>query len=225
MEDERRKTAHRIMEEKNGKTDEIVKSSVKDVRNKTTLPVYQSGISRIVTLEVINRRIEPSRTEKQANAAITIIADRSRSQKRFLEESTRHVRTQDMCFKQKTPHESKVYVDVKDKYLMLMQEARRHDNDQTNWKRKIIPKVDPLTLGALNQAASEYATKSPTISMTDPVRQLQVAQQCYEEMAKREKKRSGWKASIEKKINVNNFHEILIRKERYLAGETLIGKN
>ncbi|VDN05637.1 unnamed protein product [Thelazia callipaeda] len=51
----------------------------------------------------------------------------------------------------------------------------------------------------------------------------QVAQQCYEEMTKHEKKPSMWKANIEKNIGEINIYKTLT--ERYLAGEILECKN
>ncbi|VDM99803.1 unnamed protein product [Thelazia callipaeda] len=47
--------------------------------------------------------------------------------------------------------------------------------------------IYPLILEAANQAAGEYVTQNPPYSMTDFARQL-LAQQCYEDMTRREKK-------------------------------------
>ncbi|VDN03277.1 unnamed protein product [Thelazia callipaeda] len=50
-----------------------------------------------------------------------------------------------------------------------------------------------------------------------------VAQQCYQDITRLEKKSSTWKANIEKKISENNLHKTF--KERYLAGEVLECEN
>ncbi|VDN05307.1 unnamed protein product [Thelazia callipaeda] len=61
--------------------------------------------------------------KKQANAANISIAGCPCSQKRFLEESAKRIKAQDTYFQKNTLHQSKVYLDVQEKYLVL--NARR----------------------------------------------------------------------------------------------------
>ncbi|VDN05733.1 unnamed protein product [Thelazia callipaeda] len=61
MEDERRKNASVIIIENNGRTDGVVKSSVKGVRDHSA-SLLEPGTSRMITLEVIVRGIEVSQS-------------------------------------------------------------------------------------------------------------------------------------------------------------------
>ncbi|VDN08132.1 unnamed protein product [Thelazia callipaeda] len=60
-------------------------------------------------------------------------------------------------------------------------EAQVREINQTKWTRKITSEsVDPLILGAVNQAAREHAIRNPP--MTDIASQLQAAQQYYKDI-------------------------------------------
>ena len=118
--------------------------------------------------------------KKQANFAITSVAGGQCSRRKFAEESTKRVKTIDTYFEESTLHEAKVYLEIKQKYYVLMRDARDREIDNAKWTRKVASEmVDPLILGAVNRAAGEFAAQFPPVSMSDIARQLQVAQLCY----------------------------------------------
>ncbi|KAI5179476.1 hypothetical protein PAEPH01_2656, partial [Pancytospora epiphaga] len=83
--------------------------------------------------------------------------------------------------------------------------------------------VDSLRLCAIDRAAGEYAASYPPVSMPDIARQLQAAQQCYEEVTLQERPKSTWRESIEKKIADNKARISIL--EAKSAGKELSGKD
>ncbi|VDN08537.1 unnamed protein product [Thelazia callipaeda] len=107
------------------------------------------------------------------------------SQRRFLEEFTKRINSQNTHVEENMLHEFKVYLDVKKKYLVLMQEAQRREINQTKWTQKITSEsVDSLILGAVNGA--EYATQNPpkrTLADEEPEnKDLEEVKKCMREM-------------------------------------------
>ncbi|KAI5179477.1 hypothetical protein PAEPH01_2657, partial [Pancytospora epiphaga] len=161
---------------------------------------------------------------KQANFVITSNSGARCSRKRFAEESTKRVKTLDEHLDERTLHEAKVYLEIKQRYFILRQGLREGEIDEAKRTRKFTrEQVDSLRLRAIDRAAGEYAASYLPVSMSGIARQLQAAQQCYEEATLRERPKSTWRESIEKKIADNKAKITIL--EAKSAGKELSGKD
>ncbi|VDM99263.1 unnamed protein product [Thelazia callipaeda] len=59
-------------------------------------------------------------------------------QSSVLKKFAKRLKAEDTYFEQNMLHESKVYLDVKEKYLVLKQKAQGREIDRTKWTRKVI---------------------------------------------------------------------------------------
>ncbi|KAI5174136.1 hypothetical protein PAEPH01_2079 [Pancytospora epiphaga] len=169
--------------------------------------------------ELFKCEIRLDELKMRADSAITNYAGGKCEQKQFIEKSTKHAKRLDTYFEERTLHEAKVYLEIKQKYLALMQEARDREINKPKWTQKIaLGQVDLLILRAVNQAVREFAAQYPPMSMSDIARQLQVAQLCYEEATVKERKPTSLRSDIEKKIADNTTSKALVK--RNVAGET-----
>ncbi|VDN07392.1 unnamed protein product [Thelazia callipaeda] len=140
---------------------EVQQSSWPDEVLKAVLDRFERmALVSISVLREVCVRNQHSRTEETSECCNHQYCKSSILVRRYLEEQTKRVEVQDTYFDQNALHESKGYLNVKEKYLVVMQEAQGCEMDQTKWTQKIISeKGDPLTLGAVNQAAGEYASE------------------------------------------------------------------
>lgn len=139
--------------------------------------------------------------EAKANFSITSNAGRRCTRRKFTEDAAKRVKTIDVLFDEITLREARVYQEIRQKYNILMAENLAGEIDKAKWTRKFTSdKADKLVLDCINQAAGEYAARYPPTSMSDIARQLQAAQQCFEQHTERVRTPSPWRASIEGKI-------------------------
>lgn len=64
---------------------------------------------------------------------ITSSADGRCFQRKFLEESTKHTKSLDTLFEENTLHEAKVYLDIKQRYNVLMLNAVKRQINEVKW--------------------------------------------------------------------------------------------
>lgn len=136
-----------------------------------------------------------SEFKRQVNSAIINLAGRKCLQKIFAEESTKRIKAIDMCIEERMLHEAKMETEV------IMQEKKDRGTTKAKWLRKIIyDAIDPLILGAVNRAAGEDIALRPSMPTPDIARQIQAAQECYEQAMHKGSKTSEWRKTTIKKI-------------------------
>lgn len=126
--------------------------------------------------------ISIDKLKKQANAEIVNNSGVACSGKKFINKSAKRAKTSEAHFEENALYESKVYLEIKQKFNLTMQKSFKCEIDQAKKTRRYTYKeVDSLALGAINQAAGDYATLNPLVSMSDIARLLQAAQHCFQE--------------------------------------------
>ncbi|KAI5170113.1 hypothetical protein PAEPH01_1256 [Pancytospora epiphaga] len=90
-------------------------------------------LSRSLFYELFKCEIHLDELRMRTDSTITNDAGGKCSRKQFIEESTKRAKRVDTYFEERTLHEAKVYLEIKQKYLVLMQEAGDREIDKPKW--------------------------------------------------------------------------------------------
>lgn len=91
----------------------------------------------LCTVRSLGAEVSHSEFMSEAESVITSNGRMKCSQRRFAKESTKQVKTTDKHIEEKNLFKSKVYSDMKQKYKLWMQEARRREVDKAKKTKKL----------------------------------------------------------------------------------------